>query len=110
MVEEKAGGDQVVNDGKIFAVIGYIGILCLLPLLLKKDNAFALHHGKQGLVIFIGGVISSLLLIIPILGWILSPIIWLFLVVMAIIGIVQAASGSYWRAPIIADLAAKINF
>ena len=36
--------DKVVEEGKIFALVGYIGILCLIPLLLKKDNKFAYHH------------------------------------------------------------------
>jgi len=41
MAEEVQGqqvqqDDAVVNDGKVFAAIGYFGILCLLPLLLKK--------------------------------------------------------------------------
>ena len=30
--------DKEIQDGKIFAVIGYLGILCLIPLLVKKEN------------------------------------------------------------------------
>ena len=101
--------EAVVKDGKLFAIVAYIGILCLLPILVKKENKYALHHGKQGLVIFISFVIVVFLPIIPILGWILCPILFIILVIFSLIGIIQAATGNYWRAPIIADLADKIK-
>ncbi|NQT90300.1 MAG: DUF4870 domain-containing protein [Candidatus Omnitrophica bacterium] len=101
--------EQVINDAKIFAIVAYIGILCLLPLLLKKDNKFALHHGKQGLVIFIAEVICGMLGVIPILGWLMAPVLFIILAFYSLIGIIQAASGKYWKAPIVADLAEKIN-
>jgi len=101
--------DAVVSDGKVFAIVAYIGILCLLPLLLKKDNKFALHHGKQGLVLFIGGIASGIIGIVPVIGWILLPFLMLTFMILSVIGIIQAISGKYWRAPVIADLADKIN-
>jgi hypothetical protein len=55
---QSQANDPVVKDGMVFAIVAYIGILCLLPLLLKKDNKFALHHGKQGLVLFIAEIIG----------------------------------------------------
>ena len=101
--------DPVVSDGKLWAALGYVGLLCILPLALKKDNKFALHHGKQGLVILLMGIACSILMMIPILGWIAAPIIGIALLILAIIGFVQALMGNYWRAPIIADLADKIK-
>lgn len=108
---EVVGGneDHIVKEGKLFAIVAYIGILCLLPILIKKENKYALHHGKQGLVIFISFVIVGFLPIIPILGWVLSPILFIILVIFSLIGIIQAATGNYWRAPIVADLADKIK-
>ena len=44
--------NKEIEDGKIWAFIGYWWILFLVPLLGKKDNKFALFHGKQGLVLF----------------------------------------------------------
>ena len=60
--------DKEVQEGKIFAVIGYLGILCLIPLLFKKDNKFALFHGKQGLVLFLGWIAVGIVMMIPVLG------------------------------------------
>jgi len=101
--------EKDIAEGKLFAVIGYIGILCLLPLLLKKENSFARFHGKQGLVLFLGEVIFSFIGVIPFLGWIIGFIGILLCGVFSIIGIIQALSGNEWRAPVVADLADKIN-
>ncbi|MBN1872214.1 MAG: hypothetical protein JW800_06555 [Candidatus Omnitrophica bacterium] len=101
--------DKEIQEGKIFAVIAYIGILCLLPLLLKKENKFALFHGKQGLVLFLGEVIFSFVGIIPILGWLIGFLGIVICGIFSIIGIVQALTGNYWKMPVVADLADKIN-
>jgi len=48
--------DQQITEGKMFAILSYLSILCILPLVFKKENSFVLQHGKQGLVIFLGEV------------------------------------------------------
>jgi len=53
--------DAEVQDAKFFAAVGYINILCFVPLFLKKDNKFAQFHGKQALVLFILEIAASIL-------------------------------------------------
>ncbi len=101
--------DKEVQEGKIFAVLAYLSVLCLVPLLLKKDNKFAFHHGKQGLVIFIGEVAIGILAWIPFLGWMLAPIGSLIFFVLSLIGIIQALRGDYWKCPVVCDIAEKIK-
>lgn len=101
--------DKDIQEGKLFAAIGYVGILCIFPLLLKKDNKFALFHGKQGLVLFLGEVILSFIGIIPILGWIVGALLFLVFVILSILGILEALMGRYWQMPIVAELAKKIS-
>ena len=105
--------DPVVEEGIPFAVISYLWILCLVPLLLKKDNKFAHFHGKQGLVLAIVEtaliVLWAPLMFIPILGWLLLLVLDVALVVFAIIGIIQALMGNYYRLPIVADFADKFK-
>lgn len=102
--------DKDVKEGKIWAMVAYLGPLCLIPLLNKKDNKFALYHGKQGLVLFIGEIAVSLLaLIIAIMG---PFIVWIAIVIFGIyslVGIIQALMGKYWKAPIISKWAEKIS-
>lgn len=106
-----ASGDAVVEEGKALAWLSYIGILFLVPLLAKKENAFCMHHAKQGLVYFIIEFCLAILLVIPFLGWIIYLLGMLFMLVMIIIGIVQTLQGNYWEAPLgIHALSKKFNF
>lgn len=101
-----------VKEGKIWALLSYLGPLCLLPLLVKKDNKFILYHGKQGLVLFIGEFIVLLISFISILKGLIGFISlisgWVF-AVYSIIGMLQSLKGNYWKAPVVADLAEKID-
>ena len=101
--------DKVVEEGKIFALVGYIGILCLIPLLLKKDNKFAYHHGKQGLVLFIAEIGAGIVGIIPVIGWLVAFAVGVGCLVLSLMGIIQCLGGNYWRAPFVADFADKIK-
>ncbi|MGB3478573.1 MAG: DUF4870 domain-containing protein [bacterium] len=108
--------DKSIEEGKIFAFIGYWGLLFLVPILAKKDNKFAMFHGKQGMVVFIAFIailiVSTILGFIPIIGaiiYILSMLVYLALVIMAIIGMIKALTGDYWKMPILGDIAEKIK-
>ena len=101
--------DKEIEEGKIYAVIGYLGILCIIPLLLKKDNKFAHFHAKQGLVLFIGEVGAAILNIVPVLGqliWILAVLVFSIL---SLAGIIQSLMSNYWKMPVIGDIAEKIS-
>ena len=64
--------EQEIREGKFFAVISYVCFLCIITLILKKDNRFALYHAKQGLVLFVLEVVAFILSIIPFLGWLIG--------------------------------------
>lgn len=89
------------KDDKTIAVLSYLGILCLIPLLLKKDSEFVKFHAKQGLVLLIGWF----LVWIPFLGWILGIV----LLVLSIMGIINVLNSKREKLPIIGDLAEKFN-
>ena len=101
--------NKEIQEGKVFAVIAYLWILCLVPLLLKKENKFALFHAKQGLVLFICEIALWLIGIIPILGWLISILGSLACGILALVGIIQALMGNYWKMPLLGDYAEKIS-
>ena len=109
MVEKKAKNDHVVNEGKLYAMVAYLWILCLVPLFFKKDNQFALFHGKQGLVLFIGELAISVIGVVPFLGWLCFFVGTLVFGVLSLVGIVNALIGNYWKMPVVGDLAEKIS-
>jgi len=100
--------DKEIREGKIFAAVAYWSILCILPLMLKKENKFAVFHGKQGLVLFIFFVAGFILSIIP-FGAIAFRVILFVYLLLLLWGTIQALSGNYSRIPIVSTLADKIS-
>ena len=88
-----------IEKNKAMGLLAYI--LFFIPLLAAKDSPFARYHANQGLVLFLCGLISSVLWIIPILGWIIAPILSIVITVLAVIGIINALNGKAKELPII---------
>jgi len=102
--KDSSKGYDAAADAKenlLWGIIAYLGILCLVPLLAKKDSKFAQFHAKQGLVMAIGGFFAW----IPFFGWMLG----LLLFVLWIMAIISVAKGEMKPLPVVGDLAAKIN-
>lgn len=94
-----------VEENKLIAAIAYLWILCFVPLLLKKDSKFAYEHGKQGLVMFIVGLVGMFVFWIPLIGWLL----WLAVVILNIVAIIKALQGEFWEIPLFGQLRNKFN-
>ena len=91
-------GDISKNRG--MAVVAYLGILFVIPLILAKDSPFARFHTNQGLILCLCGVVTSALTLVPGIGWIFS-IVNLLLIILMILGIVHAAQGQAKELPFI---------
>jgi len=94
-----------IEDNKLIAALSYIGILFLVPLLVKKDSKFCAEHAKQGLVLFIAWIVGSFVFWFPIIGWLLG----LGLLMMNLMALVKALSGEFWEIPVIGPLRNKFN-
>lgn len=105
-----AGGEK--NTG--MAIVAYI--LFFIPLLTDaKKDPFVKYHVKQGLVIFCIGVIIWLVsMIIPWYWWWsffwVVRLLQLGLLVLAILGIVNAANGKEEPVPLIGQFAKMFKF
>jgi len=104
--EVPKAGSSDVEKNKLMAIIGYIiPILFFIPLLNEesKKSPFAKFHANQQLVLLISAIAVNIVgTIIPILGWfIILPIGSIILLVVAIIGIINAVKGEMKKLPII---------
>ena len=106
------------DAGKAMAVLSYIGILCLIPYFAEKNNRYVRYHAIQGLNLFIINLIATavvtvismisvVLFMIPIIGWILGGVLLIvaFLVpigsfALMIIGVVYAFQDQAKELPI----------
>lgn len=95
------------------AVLAYFGILVLIPILAAKESKFARFHANQGLILLITGVAYSIFVqvvikIVSFISYALAGIVgialglaWLLLLVLAIIGIINAVKGEFKQLPLI---------
>jgi uncharacterized membrane protein len=100
--------NDVILEGKIWALMGYLWILCLIPLIMKKDNEFSLFHARQGLFLFVSSVICSGLTCLPFIR-LIGVLGNLVIFVLSIIGIIYVLRGIYWKIPLIGEYAEKIE-
>ena len=77
------------------AVLAYLGILVLIPLLVEpaKNSPFVRFHANQGLILLIVGLLSA----IPVLGCVVG----VFCLVLTIMGIINAVNGRMKELPLI---------
>ncbi|MFH1910374.1 MAG: hypothetical protein ABIJ72_04305 [bacterium] len=92
------------------AVLCYLGILILVPLLTDaKNDAFVKFHLKQGIVLIIASIAISVINIIPIIGQLISIVGGLIVFVLWIMGIINAAGGQEKELPIIGKYGSNFN-
>jgi fumarate reductase subunit D len=104
----KLQDEEVIREGKFFAIISYVSFLCIISLILKKSNKFALYHARQGLVLFVMEVAAFILSIIPLLGWLFGIFGYALFLLVSIWGIMQAALGIYCRIPLITKISEEV--
>jgi uncharacterized membrane protein len=102
---------QDINASKPMGILSYIGILVLVPIFTARESRFAMFHAEQGITLCIGAHIIAFLSIIfgliPVVGWVFSllfGLVGLALLVLMIIGIVNAANGQAKQIPVLGKI------
>ncbi len=99
---------QEVFEGKVWAIMSYIGPLCFWALVKARENPFALFHAKQGLVIFLVQFVLWVFMFLPLIGPALFSIGSFILGIMSLLGLFNALNGNYYKLPFIGRLADEI--
>jgi fumarate reductase subunit D len=105
---DKEKENEMIEEGKAAAILGYVPFMCFVPLIKMKDNPFAVKHGKQGLILFFIEIIAIIFLLPKISGLFWGMVILLCLSC-AVAGILFAIQGKDFKIPFIGDLADKIK-
>jgi len=114
MAEEKkvpftGTGTELSAEEKVYSVFAYFGVLCLVSLLLKRDNSYIMFHVRQGIVLFIIEVIANVFSVIPFLGFISFILVMIVCGLLSVIGIIEAVRGNKWEMPFVSEWAKKIS-
>ena len=89
----------------MYAVLSYLSVLCILPLILKKKNPFVLAHGKQGLVLFVAE--AGMLILSIIVPVVLAPVMFI-LMALSFWGMVSAIRGGMVELPLVYNISKEI--
>jgi uncharacterized membrane protein len=97
-------GDVPSDTGKILAAVGYlVGIVALIALLIEpyKNERFVRHHAVQAVALWVGWIAVSIISAIPYIGWIISAVGWIALLIFSIMGAIKAFQGEMWEMPVV---------
>jgi len=106
-MEKLKFNEQEVREGAPFAALSYVLFLWILTFILKKDNAFARHHARQGIVIFIGTMGCFPFIFVPGIG-VLFKLLALGLAIAALYGIVLSVTGKTDPIYLVSEIAKRL--
>ncbi|MBE6636344.1 MAG: zinc ribbon domain-containing protein [Ruminococcaceae bacterium] len=96
-----------ISQNKVLAMIpylmGWIGII--ISLLAVNNSAYVAYHVKQALKLQVVSILSIVLCIVPILGWLAYAVCAVIVFVLTIMGFFQVCSGKAKELPILKKLA-----
>ena len=112
------GGFNMVKDNSTLAGLMYVlTLLNILGIIVdvilwisKKEDPLINYHLKQLIVLWIGGIIVSVLLMIPLIGWLIGGILGIILIVCWVVGMINAFKGLKKPMPLIGGYAESFNF
>jgi uncharacterized membrane protein len=103
------------EKNKIFGILAYLGILCLVPILAAKESPFAKYHANQGLVLFVLEIVIWIALFVINIVLAMLPgglgflsaifgLLYLAPLVLLVIGIINAAAGKCVPLPVVGGI------
>lgn len=103
-----------IESNKLLAALSYLGILVLVPIFAAKDSPFARFHASQGVNLLIldviwgvvTGIITAILGaigigVLSVLWGIVSWLVSIVLLLVAVVGIINAVQGKAKELPVI---------
>lgn len=110
-----SGAYEVSDEEKLWGVIAWLIPLIggIVALVLKPGYRYAKHWAYLSISFFIlivvAQIINAVLAFIPIVGWVLSMLINLGILVIWVLGIVKSLEKTWWRPPVIYDIAKMLG-
>ncbi|GMT41907.1 MAG: hypothetical protein IEMM0002_0318 [bacterium] len=99
---------EATAKSRFLALLSYFGILCLVPMLINKDDEYVNFHARQGLMLWLWGVLAIFGLYLPVVGRLFFSVSALLIVVFSLLGIMSVLLTKAWRFPLIGIWADKL--
>ncbi len=104
---KEAGRDKPAG-GRIMALMSYLGVLCLVPLVLNRKEEFVRFHARQGLILWMWEVLAIFSLFIPVIGHAFFTISFFVCGMCSLMGILQVLANKSWKFPVIGNWAESL--
>ncbi|MBF0238661.1 MAG: hypothetical protein HQM12_13215 [SAR324 cluster bacterium] len=108
MAETKVLESEFSIRTYILAFISYLGIFCLIPILLNKDDEYVHFHARQGVVLWLWTVIAIFALYIPVLGQFFFGLSAFLVLIFSFAGMFSVLLARAWKLPFVGDWAEGI--
>lgn len=115
LAEEVKTGGAVSEEERIWGLIAWLlsVVGAVITLALKPTYRYARYWAYLSIAFFIAvivsGVVATIVGLIPLIGWFISLLISIALLVIYIIGIIKSLAPEFWRPPIIYDVARMLG-
>jgi len=114
-VKKKPKKRKIDGETKFLAFLGIFLPMVgyLINLIIRHDDDYVMYYSKQGLVLFVFGLILELVVVLLqtliINLTFLDSLLWIFLVIIWVVGWMNALSGEKKSTIIIGDLVEKVG-
>ncbi len=98
---------EAIEKGKSMAIVAYItyiGLIIAFVSINDKKNTYISYHIRQSLGLCLTSIALMIINVLPILGWIVSFLGGIFILVLWIIGLVNAIGGKEKPVPVLGKL------
>ena len=105
-----ASAPASASNDNLMGALAYIPIVAIIFLLIEpyNKNKFVRFHAFQCLFVAVAWIATWFILaVIPIIGWVLLPIVGLGYFILLIVLFIKAYQGQMFRLPVVGDMAAK---
>ena len=95
------------GDSKLFAFLGVLLLVIgfIIVYAFRRNDKYAMFYAKQGLILFFTWVIGYILMFMPIVGW----IVYVFCLLLTILGLIFSLSGEERPVPIVGWFASNLK-
>jgi len=103
-VNEPVPGQEFTQEDieKNKTVSAFAYLLFFLPLIACPESPFGKFHANQGLLLLLTCILGIIILnLIPVIGWILSPLFSILMLAVALMGLVNTLNGKAKELPLI---------
>ncbi|MBF0219285.1 MAG: hypothetical protein HQL49_07125 [Gammaproteobacteria bacterium] len=93
---------------RLMALMSYLGVLVFVPLVMNRDDQYVNFHARQGLIIWVMGIVAIFALYLPGVGKLVFSALAMLAMVYSLLGIVSVLLLRAWKLPFIYNLSVKL--